>query len=104
MMDVLCLLHVVHCNRYMDDYMVPYHEFSAPRGTPCYQSRMIRACGLRAYIAMALHRVVGRFWSKSNPAKVCLIASSRSRFVSCPKSIVCVINFPRNVKQSSKKL
>ena len=26
MMDVLCLLHVVYYNIYMDDYMVPYHE------------------------------------------------------------------------------
>ena len=30
MMDVLCLLHVVYYNRYMGDYMVPYHELYAP--------------------------------------------------------------------------
>ena len=30
MMDVLCLLHVdYYNNRYMDDYMVPYHELYA---------------------------------------------------------------------------
>ena len=29
MVDVLCLLHVVYYNRYMADYMVPYHEVHA---------------------------------------------------------------------------
>ena len=29
MMDVLCLLHVVYYSRYMDDYMVPYHDIYA---------------------------------------------------------------------------
>ena len=31
MMDVLCLLHVVYKNRYVGDYMVPYHNIAPSR-------------------------------------------------------------------------